>query len=156
VIIQFISHWLAATNRIDITTIKQTDLDNVTHIEWIAFERLPQLIAQADLGLGGPFGNTGQAHRVITGRTFQFLAMAKPVVVGELVGDYGFKDKVNCLVVPQGDEKALADTIYWAFRHKTEIGQIGQKGYELYQSRYSIKQISEKLKKVLIHEVLSS
>jgi glycosyltransferase involved in cell wall biosynthesis len=136
--------------------IKQTALGNVTHIDWIEFRDLPELITRADIGLGGPFGNTGQAHRVITGRTFQFLAMAKPVVVGELVGDYGFKDKVNCLVVPQGNEKALAETIYWAFRHKTEIEQIGQKGYELYQSRYSIKQISEKLKKVFIHEVLPS
>jgi glycosyltransferase involved in cell wall biosynthesis len=128
--------------------IKQASLGNVTYTEWIAFEHLPQLIAQADLGLGGPFGNTGQAHRVITGKTFQFLAMAKPVVVGELAGNYGFEDKVNCLVVPQGNEKALAETIYWAFRHKTDIEQIGRQGYELYQSRYSIKEISEKLKKV--------
>lgn len=128
--------------------IEQATLVNVTHIEWIAFEDLPQLIAQADIGLCGPFGNTGQARRVITGKTFQFLAMAKPVIVGEFVGDYGFEDKVNCLVVPQGNEKALAETIDWAFHHQTEIAQIGQKGYELYQSRYAIKQISEKLEKV--------
>jgi glycosyltransferase involved in cell wall biosynthesis len=134
--------------------IKQATLVNVTHTEWIAFEDLPQLIAQADIGLCGPFGNTGQAHRVITGKTFQFLAMAKPVIVGEFVGDHGFEDKVNCLVVPQGDEKALAETIDWAFHHKTEIEQIGQKGYELYQSRYSSNKISEKLKKVFTHEVL--
>ncbi len=128
--------------------IKQAALDNVTYIEWIAFEDLPRLIAQTDIGLCGPFGDTGQAHRVITGKTFQFLAMAKPVIVGEFVGNHGFEDKVNCLVVPQGDEKALAETIEWTFHHKTEIEQIGQKGYELYKSRYSIEQISEKLKKI--------
>lgn len=128
--------------------IKQAALDNVTSSEWIAFEDLPQLIARVDIGLCGPFGDTGQARRVITGKTFQFLAMAKPVIVGEFVGDHGFEDKVNCLVVPQGNEKALAEAIDWAFHHKTEIEQIGLQGYELYQSHYSIKQISEKLKKV--------
>jgi glycosyltransferase involved in cell wall biosynthesis len=136
--------------------IKQATLVNVTHIEWMAFEDLPQLIAQADIGLCGPFGNTGQARRVITGKTFQFLAMAKPVIVGEFVGDHGFEDKVNCLVVPQGNEQALAEAIDWAFHHKTEIEQIGRKGYELYQSRYSIEQISKKLEKVFTHEISPS
>ena len=136
--------------------IQQAALENVTHIEWVDFERLPQLINQADLGLGGPFGNTGQAHRVVTGKAFQFLAMAKPVIVGELAGDYGFENKVNSLVVPQGDEKALAEAIHWAFCHKAELGQIGQQGYALYQLRYSTRQISEKLRRNLIHEISPS
>lgn len=130
-------------------TIKQTNSDNVTHIEWVDFELLPPLIAQADLGLGGPFGNTGQAHRVLTGKTFQFLAMAKPVVIGKFADAYGFEDKVNCLMATQGDEAALAEVIYWAFLHRSEIGQIGREGYHLYQSRYSIEKISEKLIEIL-------
>jgi len=128
-------------------TIDETAQDNVTHIEWIEFEDLPKLIAQADLGLGGPFGSTGQAHRVLTGKTFQFLAMAKPVIVGEFADDYGFKNKVNCLVVPQGDEQALAQAIYWAFLHKAQLDQIGQEGYELFETRYSTEKNSKKLSK---------
>lgn len=128
--------------------IKQTALDNVTHIEWVEFEHLPMLISHTNIGLGGPFGNTGQAHRVVTGKTLQFLAMAKPVIVGEIDTNYGFKDKVNCIMVPQGDGRALADAINWAFHHKTEIEQIGWQGYKLYQDRYSIKHISEKIKSI--------
>lgn len=133
--------------------IKELDLKNVTHINWVDFEHLPQLIAQANIGLGGPFGNTGQGNRVITGKTFQFLAMAKPVIVGETIIDCGFEDKINCLIVPQRNEKALADAIYWASQHKTEIEQIGQRGYDLYQSRYSIQRISDQLKGVFPYEV---
>ena len=136
--------------------IKEFNLLNVTHIDWVKFEDLPEQIARTDIGLGGPFGNTGQGKRVITGKTFQFLAMAKPVIVGETIMDCGFENKTNCLVVPQGDEKALAEAIYWAFQHKTEIVQIGQRGYDLYQSQYSIKRISDQLKGVFPNEISAS
>jgi glycosyltransferase involved in cell wall biosynthesis len=126
------------------------DLENVTHIDWVEYDELPHYIARADLGLGGPFGDTGQAGRVITGKTFQFLAMAKPVIVGLYNGnDGGFENKINCLQVSRGDEKALANAIIWALEHHKRLEQIGQLGYELYRSRYSITQISEKLKGVL-------
>lgn len=126
--------------------MKDLNLKNVEHINWVPFEELPALISKADIGLGGPFGNTGQAHRVVTGKTFQFLAMAKPVIIGETIVEYGFEDKLNCLMVPQGDEKALADAIYWAFQHQSELTEIGQQGYDLYHAHYSIASISEKLK----------
>jgi glycosyltransferase involved in cell wall biosynthesis len=129
--------------------IEQLDLNNVTHLDWVEFEDLPQRIAHAHLGLGGPFGNTGQSHRVITGKTFQFLAMAKPVVVGEIDQDCGFVDKVNCLLIPQGDEIALAEAVSWAFHQKVELEKIGQQGYELYQSLYSNRQLSKKLARIL-------
>ena len=130
--------------------LEQFELKNVTHMDWVEFEELPRYIARADIGLGGPFGNTGQAGRVITGKTFQFLAMAKLVIVGKYNGkDAGFEDKVNCLLVPQGDAMGLAEAILWAFEHVEILDQIGQLGYDLYQSRYSIKQISEQLKRVI-------
>jgi len=145
---------LIGGNRLDLSgfhrMLEQFELKNVTHIDWVEFEELPHYIARADLGLGGPFGDTGQAGRVITGKTFQFLAMAKPVIVGLYNGnDDGFEDRVNCLLVPRGDEQALANTILWAFEHGENLSQIGQLGYELYGLRYSILQISEKLKGVI-------
>jgi glycosyltransferase involved in cell wall biosynthesis len=130
--------------------LNQFELKNVTYIDWVESEELPRYIARADLGLGGPFGITGQAGRVITGKTFQFLAMAKPVVVGLYKGnDNGFEDKVNCLLVPRGDEQALANAILWAFEHGENLRRIGQLGYELFRSRYSILRISEQLKGVI-------
>lgn len=130
-------------------TIRQMNLEQVTLAPWVELEALPGLIASADVTLGGPFGGTGQAYRVVTGKTFQVLAIAKPVIIGESGGDYGFRDKGNCLVVPQGDAEALARAIEWAFRHPPELVALGQRGYDLYRSRYSVRQVAEQLRPVL-------
>lgn len=144
---------LIGGNRLDLSDFHQMvnslNLNNVTHMDWVEFEQLPAYIIRSDVGLGGPFGKTGQAGRVITGKTFQFLAMAKPTIIGIREGDDGFEDKVNCLLVPRGDGEALANAILWAFEHKEELNRIGQLGYDLYRSRYSVEQIAEKLKKVM-------
>jgi glycosyltransferase involved in cell wall biosynthesis len=144
---------LIGGNRLDLSNfhkmVKSLSLKNVTHIDWVDFDELPAYITRSDLGLGGPFGKTGQAGRVITGKTFQFLAMAKPTIVGIRDGDDGFKDKVNCLLVPRGNAEALADAILWAFEHQENLNRLGQLGYDLYRSRYSIEQIAEKLKRVI-------
>lgn len=72
---------------------KRLKLKNVIHKERIDYEQLPHMISESDVCLGGPFGNTGQARRVISGKTCQFLAMGKPTVVGKIDVDYGFEDK---------------------------------------------------------------
>lgn len=145
---------LIGGNRIDLSDfykmIEENNIYNVNHIPWVEFDELPVYISQSDLGLGGPFGNTGQGRRVITGKTFQFLAMAKPVIVGEIDTDCGFEDKVNCLIVPQGDVSALVEAISWSFQHQPKLREIGQRGYDLYYSRYSINQISRKLREAFL------
>jgi glycosyltransferase involved in cell wall biosynthesis len=149
---------LIGGNRLDLTdfhqAIRDLKLANITHIDWVDFEKLAEYISRADLGLGGPFGNTGQARRVITGKTFQLLFMKKAVVIGNIDYNTGFVDKQNCLLVPQGDEKALADAILWAFEHRENLVQIGRQGYVLYQENYSVSQISQRLKAEVFAEKL--
>ncbi|MFX0203794.1 MAG: glycosyltransferase [Candidatus Hodarchaeota archaeon] len=123
--------------------IRQLELENVNHREWVDYEELPQWIRGADICLGGPFGNTGQARRVVTGKTFQFLAMGKPTIVGEIDQNYGFEDKSNCLLVRQGDAQALADAILWGFNHKYKLDAIGQQGWELYNNDFSVNSIKK-------------
>jgi len=129
--------------------INQAKLINISQVEWVEFEKLPELIAKSDIGLGGPFGDTGQSQRVITTKTFQFLAMAKPVIIGESAQEFGFKDKYNCLSIPRGNSNALTDSIIWAFEHPDQIIQIGQKGFDLYRERYSLEIISNKLRELI-------
>ncbi|HLG90983.1 MAG TPA: glycosyltransferase [Candidatus Saccharimonadales bacterium] len=130
--------------------IKLNKLSNsITYKEWVKYHELPDYIAQSDLCLGGPFGNTGQARRVITGKTYQFLAMAKTVVIGQIENMEGFKDRRNCLLVEQRDPKALADTLEWAFDNKTKMQRIAQQGYRLYKTNFSIEAISKKMKPII-------
>lgn len=132
----------------------ELDLFNVTHIPWIEYVDLPQWACQADVCLGGPFGNTGQARRVITGKTFQFLALGRPTVVGLAEKNDQFINQHNCLLVPQGDPEALAASIAWAADHRQELAEIGRRGYELYQQEFSVARLREQLEMILHHALL--
>ncbi len=132
--------------------MRDLKLDNVKHREWIDYSQIPQYISNADICLGGPFGNTGQAKRVITGKSFQFLAMGRPTVIGNISDDYGFKDKINCILVEQGDEKALAEGILWGFENNEALKKIGENGYSLFQERFSTKEIKQILIQALSRE----
>jgi glycosyltransferase involved in cell wall biosynthesis len=120
-------------------------LTNVTHWGWVPYEDLPDMAAQADLCLGGPFGNTGQAKRVITGKTFQFLAMGKPVIVGRAANNPGFEDKSNCLLVSQGSGEELAEAVLWCLENRERLGEIGRNGRLLYEKLFSTECITQRL-----------
>lgn len=121
---------------------------------WLAFDKLPTAIAQSDLCIGGPFGNTLQAQLVTTGKTYQFLASQVPVLIGETKNNQeatGFVDKQNCLIVPQGNAEAIAKAVQWAADHPKQLHDIGARGRGLYEARYSTKVISQQLSDLLIH-----
>jgi len=121
-------------------------LGTVRHEVWVPFEELQsRYIPEADLCLGGPFGGTPQARRVITGKTFQFLAQGKPAVVGKIDEPAGFEDRVNCLLVEQADANSLAAALQWALDHREQLDAIGRRGRELYAARFSPPRLSNQL-----------
>lgn len=140
---------LIGGNRVDLTdfhkTIDHCQLRNVSHQDWIDFAELPRAIKHATIGLGGPFGNTGQGRRVITGKTFQFMAMGRPVIIGETDEEAGFINKRNCLIAPQGNAEALAQAISWAGNHRNELDGIGERGRQLYLEQFSIDNIKNRM-----------
>ncbi len=56
----------------------QLKLDNVQFLPPIPLEDLADEISQADICLGGHFGPSQKAGRVIPGKIYQILAMARP------------------------------------------------------------------------------
>ncbi|HKU18726.1 MAG TPA: glycosyltransferase [Candidatus Saccharimonadales bacterium] len=110
---------------------------HVTHMPWVPFAELAQLAHDAGVTLGGPFGKTLQSQFVITGKTYQFLAAAAPVIVAKNKVSGVFVDKQNCLLVPPADAQALAKAIRWAKAHPTELRQIGRAGRALYETHFS-------------------
>lgn len=148
--IQFI---MIGGNRVDLTNfferISSDNLDNIKYIPWVDFKKLPAIIDTVDVGLAGPFGNTGQANRVITGKTYQFLAMGKPVIVGKTMISGEFVDKKNCILVEQGDPKSLSDAITWTYNHQEILPTIGLRGRDLYFKNFSLKQIRECLLSIM-------
>ena len=123
--------------------------DKITYLQWVDAAELPAYIAKADVCLGGPFGGTGQAKRVITGKTYQFLAMAKPTIIGETEVGGLFKDRDNCIIVPQSDSVALAESLEWCSGHQAELRSIAARGLELYNREFSSSSISKALQGLL-------
>ncbi|MBF0602518.1 MAG: glycosyltransferase [Nitrospirae bacterium] len=116
----------------------------IEHHHFVPFdELLGNYIPKADLCLGGPFGQTPQASRIINGKTQQFLAMGKAVVVSHTDPADGFIDRVNCLIVPPADSQSLAEAILWAMDHPQELANIAAAGRHLYTQAFSVARIGE-------------
>ncbi len=117
---------------------RELQLKNVRHDAWVEFDKLQSVeIPRADLCLGGPFGGTPQARRVISGKTFQCLSQGKPTVIGRIDEDTGFQNELNCLLVDQAEPESLAQAFRWAIAHRDRLPSIGQRGKELYEERFS-------------------
>lgn len=128
---------------------------SVSYEAWLPFEKLPEAALAAGLTLGGPFGNTTQSQFVITGKTYQFLALGAPVLIGRNQVNSLFHDKINCLVVPQADAAAIAEAIKWAYQHPQELARIGQAGQELYLEHFS-QTVIDNLIRRLVQELQAS
>jgi glycosyltransferase involved in cell wall biosynthesis len=129
-----------------VTTCAKLGITRYTHREWMEFDELINTaIPNADICLGGPFGNTDQARRVITGKTSQCLALGKPTIIGEIDEKYGFIDKQNCLLVPQGNPEALAEALRWGHNHQEQLAMIGERGRGIYSEKLSIRVIGNLL-----------
>jgi glycosyltransferase involved in cell wall biosynthesis len=63
--------------------VVEKKIKNVEFHPFVPINYLPGEIAKATICLCGPFGKSKKASRVITGKTFQCLAMAKPIIVGD-------------------------------------------------------------------------
>ncbi len=134
-------------------SLKKLELENVEHLPWVQFEKLPTYIEKADICLGGPFGNTTQARKVITGKTFQFLALGRATVIGRIDENVGFIDRENCILIDQGSPESLASAINWAYLQKDKLKLIGDAGRALYVSRFSVRAqtplLEETIKKLI-------
>lgn len=119
---------------------------NVVHDSWVDFEDLQStVIPNADLCLGGPFGGTPQARRVITGKAFQFLAQSKPTVIGRIEEPVKFVDRENCLLVDQASPESLAAAFEWALGNRERLPEIGRMGNRLFHDQFSTNALAEQL-----------
>ena len=113
-------------------------LDNVTFVGWIPIERLPDYIACAAICLGGHFSSVPKAARVVSTKTFQFIAMGKPTIVGDNAATRELcRPGEHVLAVPMGDPAALAQAIERLADDGAVRKQIAASGLALYREQLS-------------------
>jgi len=122
---------------------------NIEYHEWVDFELLPEYMNRADLCIAGPFGGTFQSQYVITGKTYQYLAMGRPTLIGANEESHNFIDKKNVLITPQKDAHALAETLRWAMNNRNTLPAIGKAGRKLYDEKFAVPVLSSQLQRML-------
>jgi glycosyltransferase involved in cell wall biosynthesis len=124
---------------------------NCQFVDWTPYERLPAEIAAADICLAGHFaaGNE-KARRVIPGKAFQLLAMAKPTVLGESPATTAaFDHGKDCYLVPMGDPEALAGAIRQLRDDPQLRTSLGEAGRELFLREFSSVTLAARLGEIL-------
>jgi glycosyltransferase involved in cell wall biosynthesis len=125
-------------------------INNITFVDWVPYKDLPLEIAKADLCLGGHFADIGKAKRVIAGKTYQFIAMKKPVIVGDCQGNRElFTHKENALMVTMADAGCLAQTILEMKDSASLREKIAEKGYKTFLKYCSVDVIGRELADVV-------
>jgi glycosyltransferase involved in cell wall biosynthesis len=96
--------------------------------------------------LGGHFALVPKAARVISTKTFQFIAMRKSAIVGDNKATRElFVHREHIYAVPMGDPIALAEAIGELADTPTLREHIAKGGYALFQEKLTIQAIANKL-----------
>ncbi|MBI4697991.1 MAG: glycosyltransferase [Nitrospirae bacterium] len=129
---------------------RRMGIKNITFIDWIPYENLPLEIGQADVCLGGHFSDIEKAKRVIAGKTYQFIAMKKPVIVGDCPGNRElFTHKGNALLVKMADADSLANAVLELRENESLREQIAEAGYKTFVERCNIDAIGRELERII-------
>lgn len=99
--------------------------ENVIWLQWVDYERLPSLIARADLCLG-VFGASDKASRVIPNKLFQQLAVGKRVVTRQSPAVDGLAKRYPeaIVTVPPDDPASLGRAVERLLRTQAPSGSL--------------------------------
>jgi glycosyltransferase involved in cell wall biosynthesis len=105
---------------------------------------------KADVCLGGPFSNIDKAKRVISGKTYQFIAMKKPVIIGDNPANRElFEHRKNAMIVEMANADALADAILELREDAGMREQIAESAYKIFIDQCTPHAIARDIKKVM-------
>ncbi|AKB46556.1 Glycosyltransferase [Methanosarcina sp. Kolksee] len=133
---------------------QELNIINVEFVNWIPYEKLPMEIAKADICLGGHFSDIDKSKKVIAGKTFQFIAMKKPVIVGDNPANRElFENRQNALLVEHANSDALVNAILDLKKDLDLRSKIAEEGYRTFCEKCTStmigKQIADSVKNLL-------
>ncbi len=123
---------------------------NIEFISWIPYTQLPDYIANASVCLGGHFSDSSKAQNVIATKTYQFLAMAKPTIVGESQANAEiFTHGEHVYMCKMADPQALAEAILRLRADGSLRKKIAWGGYLRVTERYSTARLGLVLQEII-------
>jgi glycosyltransferase involved in cell wall biosynthesis len=138
------------------STAKSLDLQNIEFHESVPVDRLPGLIAEADICLGGHFGTSAKANRVIAGKTFQDIAMGKATIVGDTPANHELlTHRKDAWFTQTGSGQALAEGIRTLSDDPELRAVISRNALQTFLENASLKVLAPQVKD-LIERVVSS
>jgi glycosyltransferase involved in cell wall biosynthesis len=123
---------------------------NIAFQEYVPLTNLPAEIAAAGICLGGPFGHTGKASRVMPGKIFQILAMGRPLIAADTPANRELlaHEETAYLCLPDSPE-SLASAILTLYRDAALCEHLAIAGRALYLEKCSEAVITEQLRKLI-------
>ena len=116
--------------------INKLKIKNIKFMDWVEYDKLPNFINTSDVCLGGHFGNTEKAKRVIAGKTFQFASMKKPIILGlNQANKELFTNYQNCLMVEMNNKEALKKAILELKQNVSLKHKISEEAYILIKQK---------------------
>ena len=110
---------------------------NVTWVDWVDYERLPEENQRAGCALG-VFGTSAKTGRVIPNKAFQALACGTPLVTADTAAARELlRDGESALLVPPGDPEALAAAVRRLARNPELARTLGAGGLDAYRDQAS-------------------
>jgi glycosyltransferase involved in cell wall biosynthesis len=124
--------------------------NNVIFVPPIPYTELPIRIANSTICLGGPFGETEKAKRVITGKTFQFMAMGKPIIVGNTDANKELlTNRFDAHFCELNNAFELASVIYELINYPDYLHYIGRNALLTYHQKANFIYIKNSLNEVI-------
>jgi glycosyltransferase involved in cell wall biosynthesis len=126
--------------------VADLDLPNLDLVSWIPLARLPEYISRATICLGGHFSTVPKAARVISTKTYQFIAMRKPTIVGDNPATREILvHGQHAWTVPMGDPADLAAAIQTLSDDAGLRQHIANGGYKMFQEKLTTPIIGNQL-----------
>ncbi len=129
---------------------EELSLENISFLPEMPIEQIADEVANADICLGGHFGQTDKAARVVAGKVYQILAMERPVIASTTPANLELlrHGETAYLCLP-GDPAALAESIRILHADPKLRFSLAKGGRKLYEKSCSEAVIAEMLQQAV-------
>lgn len=123
---------------------------NIDFVPSIPLENLAAEIASASICLGGHFGTSSKAGRVVPGKIYQILAMGRSLIAGDTPANRDLLSDGETVFCPPNSPEALAQAILKLHRNPTLRNHLAAAGHALYVKRCSEAVITKQLNRIIL------